>query len=111
MKRLFALIAFIMLAGCAHDGSLVNNGKPVDKTETLKAVCLAIDTGDAAFKAFVAARPGVVDANGLATEAAVVLSVKPLCTPPYSGDMDAAIQAAITAMVQVSTLLQGWQHQ
>lgn len=111
-SHLFGLVAIslaLLSSGCASDGGFAAKGKPVDKLATLAATCTGLEHADAAFQALVAARPGLVDANGLAVERAVMLTIKPVCVQPYPGDVDAAMNVAIAALVNVSTLLDAWQ--
>lgn len=107
--RTLILAACFALASCASDGSFAH-GKPVDKATSIKATCDGIAKADQAFQSFVKYRPGVIDANGIAAEAAVLETVKPVCTPPYAGDQDAAENTVISGFLQITILLANWRH-
>ncbi len=114
------LLAAASLSGCASDGSFASKARPVDKSATLEAVCTAIATADGTFQAFAAASPGRVDKNGMDTEGAIVaafyardpnglLAPVGVCKPPYDGNMQAAINSVVAAIVKVTALLANWQ--
>lgn len=109
MKKRMALLVALALSGCAADGGFAGNTKPVDKAVTLKATCDGLQKLDVAFQAFAKARPGVIDANGMSVEGAIMATIVPICTPPYAANLDTAINTAITATIQISTLLATWQ--
>lgn len=108
-RSLIILAICIALASCASDGTFASKSKPVDKAVTLEATCGGITKADVAFQAFVHARPDVIDPNGLAVEKAIMTSIQPFCVAPYRGDLDAATNVAINALIQISTLLATWQ--
>lgn len=109
MRKLMVLLAVLALSSCAADGGLATHGQPVDKAVTLKATCDGLQKLDVAFQAFAKARPGVIDANGMSVEGAIMATTTPICTPPYATNIDTAINTAITATIQISTLLATWQ--
>lgn len=113
--------SLLSLNGCATGGGLAGNGKPVDKTETLKATCEGLSKIDVAFQAFTKAEPGIVPDNVVASENAIVsaffsrtndgtLTPIGVCSPPYATDVDTALNNLISATIGVSTLLAHWKH-
>lgn len=48
----------------------------------LKTACVIAQVGSSAFDAYVAAKPGRVDAAGLRWKAGVVAAIKPICANP-----------------------------
>lgn len=109
MKQLALSLGLLLLAGCASDGGFASGSEPLDRKVTLARTCEAVRVADVAFQALVKAKPELIDANGLAVEAAIMETVKPICAPGFSGNMDEAPSVALAAMVQVSALLQNWQ--
>jgi len=104
------IAALVFLSSCASDGTFAGGEKPVDRAVTLRATCDAIKTADVAFHAFVAAKPDLVDANGIAVEKAIMQTVTPICADDFNGDLDGALKVAVTALVQITTVMQNWQQ-
>lgn len=104
-----AVLIALILASCASDGGFASKSEPVDKYVTLEKTCAAITTADVAFQAFVAAKPGVVDQNGINVERSIMQTVKAVCTKPYPDDVDGAMKIAITALVEISGVIAKWQ--
>lgn len=104
-----SIVLLIFLAACASDGTLAGKDKPLDRQATLEATCDAIKTADAAFHALVKAKPELVDANGLLVEMGIMRTIAPVCAPEFKGDVEDAMRVAVTALVQISTIMEDWQ--
>lgn len=107
--RLAVLVVGLGLTACAADGGFAGKDAPLDRRMTLERTCEAVKVADVAFQALVKAKPELIDANGLAVEAAIMQSITPICVPGFTGNLDEALSVALAAMVQVSALLQNWQ--
>ena len=109
IARFAVLVVGLSLTACASDGGFAGKDAPLDRRVTLERTCEAVKVADIAFQALVKAKPELIDANGLAVEAAIMETVRPICVSGFSGNMDEALSVALAAMVQVSALLQNWQ--
>ncbi len=103
------VILLAVLSSCASDGGFATGDKDVDRIATLKATCNSIETADIAFQAFVHANPTKVDANGISVERSLMQTIKAVCTPPYPTDTEGAMKVAVTALVQIGTVIANWQ--
>jgi len=117
-----AILVALSMAACSSDGKLANKDKPFDKQVTLTAVCSGIVKANEVFQTLAATLPGVIDQNGMDFEGALLDTVglsanvsppKPprpgsVCASPYAGDLNVALNAAITASVNITKLLATW---
>jgi len=109
-----AAAASILVFGCAS----VNSPKFHD---TIEASCAAVAGLNTAFQTFAAQHPGVIDANGMSTEGAVMTSVGlpvdgqsppipgSICAPPYAVTLAVAETTLISASLNIASLLATWQ--
>lgn len=104
-----AVLIALLLAACASDGGFASKDEPLDRYVTLEKTCAAISTADVAFQAFIAAKPGVVDQNGINVEKSIMQTVNAVCTKPYPADVDGAMKIAVTALVEISSVIAKWQ--
>lgn len=98
-----------LLSGCASDGGLIRDGEHLDKKVTLAKACQAVTAADLAFVALVVAKPDLVTTNGQAVERAIMKIVAPVCAEGYRGDLDQALRTAVSALVQITIVMQGWE--
>ncbi len=110
----------LLLASCTSTGQLATSGKPLDKEATRLAICEGAQKVDIAFQTIAGAAPGLIPAQIMDTEGAVIgvlgfqagspdaASPSSVCAKLYSGDLDVAINTAILATVQISKLIQTW---
>lgn len=110
MRKTFTALSLLSLlsllvSSCASDGGFAGREKPLDKQATLDAACQGLRYADTAFQALVAAKPDLVDEQGMRIQRAVMQGAEQVCQAEYTGDRDLAVNVAIAALVQVSSLL------
>lgn len=114
------IAAVSMLAGCGTNGKLVSSTNPISAPATVAAACGLVIAADGAFQTFATLYPKVIDANGMATEAAVMGTVgltpgggaataTSPCAPNATINVAAAETTLISAAFQISNLLKTWQ--
>lgn len=100
-KRIAALPAVLLpllLAACQTP----NPQQVSDAVKALQTACTIRDVGSAAFDAYVAAKPGRIDAKGLAWKKGVMVSTQPICDHP---EAVADPGKALTLVVQIGFAL------
>lgn len=115
------ICGLLVLTGCAADGTIASGSKPLDKNQTRLAMCEGAQKIDIAFQTIAKNTPGVIPANVMDAEGAVIDTVGftpgspdaaragSVCATVYSGNLDVAINTAIVAITNVSGLIKNWQ--
>lgn len=110
----FSMIILFQLAGCATQPA------------TIEDACNAIAQADGTFQQLAQQHPGIVDANGMATEGAAMAAVglpvggvlqnpKPapvagsVCAPPYQVTTATAETTVFTSALIITNLIFSWQ--
>ena len=73
-----------------------------DAARAVSTACTVVDVASAAFDAYVAAKPGRIDAKGLAWKKGVMVTVGPICSNPAAV---ADPGKALTLVVQIGFAL------
>ncbi len=122
-KLALVVLAGLGLAGCASDGGFASKTKPLDKEATRLAICEGAHKVDLAFWTIAGASPGLIPSKVMDTEGGVIVAVgfqagKPdgaspgtVCAKVYMGDLNVAINTAILATANISTIIRAWQKQ
>lgn len=110
----------LLVSSCAVDGGLAFKSKPLDKEATRLAICQGAQKVDIAFWTISAASPDLIPSKVMDVEGGIVTDVgfqpgKPdaaslgsICAKVYSGDLDVAINTAILATANISTIIRAW---
>ncbi len=122
-QKAIVVLVGLALANCASDGGFASKTKPLDKEATRLAICEGAHKVDLAFWTIAAASPGLIPPKVLDIEGGVITDVgfqpgKPdaagpstVCSKQYTGDLDVAINTAILATANISTIIRAWQKQ
>lgn len=105
MKRLFSIaIAVCLLAACQTPGPQVQD----DAARAVATACQIVKVASSAFDAYVAAKPGRIDAKGLAWKKGVMATVAPVCANPAAvADPAQALDLVVKIGFALSDFIQG----
>lgn len=99
MRHTMILAVALALTACAD---LKQAEQPI------AIACQVASVGSAAFDAYVAAKPGKVDASGLRWKAGVVATIKPICANPAAvTDQQQALDTVIKIGFALSDFING----
>lgn len=110
----------LLVSSCAADGGFASKSKPLDKEATRLAICQGAQKVDIAFWAISAASPGTIPSKVMDVEGGIIADAgfqpgKPdaaspgsICAKVYVGDLDVAINTAILATANISTIIRAW---